>query len=808
MTTKTLLHRVARNTLVRNTSWQLGAEGGRLLIQGIAFVLISRALGPAGIGAFAGAVALVFLLVPFAGWGSAHVLIMHVARKPASFPTYWGNALLIILACGSLLTLVTVALAVLFVPTLPLGLVLTIAVAEFFFGKLSDTSAQAFRAFERMSGAAQQMMVEGVFRLIATVIFIATTPEPTAQGWAAWYLGATVLESLVGFARIWRHYGPPRPAPALIWNSLNDGWLFSVNQASASVYNNMDKTMLAELGTLEATGIYATAYRIIDMAFIPVKSLVFASYPRFFKAGATGISGSLALARRLLPFSIGSGVAISVGLFVCAPIMPYIFGHEYAAAIGAIRWLALIPLLRSLHNIAANTLTGAGHQGIRSAVQIGVAVANVLLNLWLIPRYSWVGAAWASLIADGALALVLWPIVWAIYRRARHTDGATPAQPSAAWAGVAAREGGAPDGVGDSPVVSIIVNNYNYGPYLKETIDSALRQTYPKTEVVVVDDGSTDASRAIITSYGDRIVAVLKENGGQSSAFNAGFARCRGDIVIFLDADDILLPHIVEQVAQVFQAQPAVAKVQYRLAVIDAEGTPVGLLKPAAHVPLPSGDLRQRVIRNFDDLPWQSTSGNAFAAWVLRQIFPVPEQAYPPPTGADYYVVHVATLFGTVVSLDEVGGYYRMHGLNNHHHSQMQLDRSYDIIRWIGVTHTYIQHYAKALGLAPSCAPYPPSVRLAAHRMASYKLDPLNHPIEGERLLRLFWRGVKASYRRDDLSPPVRLLFMIWFLAMLVAPKPLARWLAGKLFFPETRRQFTRLLRVFQRAQKLAPATR
>jgi glycosyltransferase involved in cell wall biosynthesis len=90
-----------------------------------------------------------------------------------------------------------------------------------------------------------------------------------------------------------------------------------------------------------------------------------------------------------------------------------------------------------------------------------------------------------------------------------------------------------------NPLVSIIINNYNYGRFVREAIDSGLNQTYSHKEVIVVDDGSTDDSREIIASYGNGITSVLKENGGQASAFNAGFAVSQGDIICFLDADDI-----------------------------------------------------------------------------------------------------------------------------------------------------------------------------------------------------------------------------------------------------------------------------
>jgi glycosyltransferase involved in cell wall biosynthesis len=89
-------------------------------------------------------------------------------------------------------------------------------------------------------------------------------------------------------------------------------------------------------------------------------------------------------------------------------------------------------------------------------------------------------------------------------------------------------------------LVSIIINNYNYDRFLAEAINSALNQTYPYTEVIVVDDGSTDNSRQIIAEYGDRIIPILQPNGKQASAFNNGFAHSKGEIIIFLDSDDYL----------------------------------------------------------------------------------------------------------------------------------------------------------------------------------------------------------------------------------------------------------------------------
>ena len=106
----------------------------------------------------------------------------------------------------------------------------------------------------------------------------------------------------------------------------------------------------------------------------------------------------------------------------------------------------------------------------------------------------------------------------------------------------------------DLPLVSILINNYNYGRFLTEAIDSAIAQTYSHIEIIVVDDGSTDNSHDIIASYGTKIVPIIKQNGGQASAFNTGFAASHGDIICFLDADDLFLPHKVTEIVKILTA--------------------------------------------------------------------------------------------------------------------------------------------------------------------------------------------------------------------------------------------------------------
>jgi glycosyltransferase involved in cell wall biosynthesis len=205
--------------------------------------------------------------------------------------------------------------------------------------------------------------------------------------------------------------------------------------------------------------------------------------------------------------------------------------------------------------------------------------------------------------------------------------------------------------------VSIVINNHNYGKYVGACIESALTQTYEKVEVIVSDDGSTDNSRAIIESYGSSIITSFKPNAGQGSALNAGFARSSGDLVIFLDADDLLWPTCVAEVVRHWR--PEMLKLHFNLAVIDAAGDPIGkvYLKP----PLPLGNLREQLLTQGTFVS-MGMSGNVFPRTFLNQIMPMPEVGWE--RGADTYLFNLAALSGLIGAIDEPLGGYRVHGNN------------------------------------------------------------------------------------------------------------------------------------------------
>jgi O-antigen/teichoic acid export membrane protein len=166
-----------------------------------------------------------------------------------------------------------------------------------------------------------------------------------------------------------------------------------------------------------ANGIYSMAYRVVNIATMPIMAIVSAAFPRFFREGAKGIAATVPMARALLRRTAVLGIGISAAMFFCAPLIPHLVGKSYAESVSALRWLCLIPFFRCFHLSAGDAISGAGHQKFRLLSQSFAATGNLLLNLYLVPRYSWHGAAWASLATDGTLGVTNWLAVIYLSKR-------------------------------------------------------------------------------------------------------------------------------------------------------------------------------------------------------------------------------------------------------------------------------------------------------------------------------------------------------------------------------------------------------
>ena len=243
------------------------------------------------------------------------------------------------------------------------------------------------------------------------------------------------------------------------------------------------------------------------------------------------------------------------------------------------------------------------------------------------------------------------------------------------------------------PRVSIVINNFNYARFLGDAIDSALAQTYENVEVIVVDDGSTDASRDVMAGYGERIIPVLKDNGGQGSAYNAGYASSTGDIVCFLDSDDTLLPETIDACIEGFR-DDAVVRVQWSLHVTDAAGHRSS--QTTTVEPPPDGRLLERVVRDGPLYDFNYHTNCAHHRGFLERVMPVPEAPYR--HGADVYLTTLAAAYGVVETLSNPYGTYRVHGDNNYAERALDDERLQDYVRRFEMNAAVLAEHLGRLG--------------------------------------------------------------------------------------------------------------
>ena len=414
--------------LRHQAAWLLSGSGAAILFQALYFLLMGRMLGAREYGAFVGVVALVNVLSQFSSLGMEMVLLRTIARDRAAFAATWSRALTVSASGFLLLLLAVLAYGHSFLPPALQQLLPYLALSDALFGKLTQLSSRALQGADLARWSAKLLALTNAARAgAATLLFLwaaNTHAHVSVLLWVRLYTVASLVVAAASFALVTRLLGRPRWA-RIGRSHLLEGLSFSFSSSAISVYNDIDKTLLVSHGMLAAAGIYAAAYRVVDVVSTPIVSLFAAASPRLFRQGAQqGPSGATRGARDLLRWAIPFGLVAAPLLALSAPALPRLFGHSFAASTTALRWLCLLPLLRGLHYAWGTAITACASQWLRTAAQAGAAGLNLGLNLWLIPRWGWQGAAAASLLTDGTLALSTFLILRVLVARNTHRAAA------------------------------------------------------------------------------------------------------------------------------------------------------------------------------------------------------------------------------------------------------------------------------------------------------------------------------------------------------------------------------------------------
>jgi O-antigen/teichoic acid export membrane protein len=416
---RTSLNKRLERPAVRNFAHMFVGNGVTTALQAAYFVIVARILGPFEFGKIAATSAVSMVLLPFAGAGFANILVMRSSRNPAVTGICFGNALFVTAVTSVLLTLLaTMVIVPLLGTASSVWLMSLLCLSEMFCAKQIETCGYVFVAKERFSVTSRFMVLQSAARVLAVCLF-AVVNKPLAFDWACWALASNFAVALYATRVALREVSGIGIDLALIRRELRNGLYFSVGISAKGFYTDADKAFLGRFASLEVVGMYASGFRVVQMALTPMRALASSSQAKFFQAGERGLAHSLRLAAKLaLPLGLFSVLA-AIGFLAAASSLPVLFGPAYASSVDVVRALCLLPLVLGAQTLVSDALTGAGHQGVRAAIQVIAALTACALNLVLIPTLGWKGAVIASYGSQMLLFVGLLGAAWFLSRERR-----------------------------------------------------------------------------------------------------------------------------------------------------------------------------------------------------------------------------------------------------------------------------------------------------------------------------------------------------------------------------------------------------
>ncbi|MFV2039181.1 MAG: lipopolysaccharide biosynthesis protein, partial [Acidimicrobiales bacterium] len=171
-----------------------------------------------------------------------------------------------------------------------------------------------------------------------------------------------------------------------------------------SLQTDGDKLLLASYGQTVATGLYAAAYRVVQLGLLPITAIVGATHHRFLENHPDERGEHLGRALVLSRLALVYGVVVGVGLVLVAPLLPWLVGSEFDESVEIVRWLAPLVVIRGLAIFPLNGLMGLGRTRLRTGLLLVSSIFSVGIYIWLIPQHSWRGAAVGTLAGEAALA--------------------------------------------------------------------------------------------------------------------------------------------------------------------------------------------------------------------------------------------------------------------------------------------------------------------------------------------------------------------------------------------------------------------
>lgn len=414
---------LARSYLASTSALMIGSAA-----QLVTFALLARGLGVEQFGLLITVTVATNIAAQLCGIGGTETLIRRVAPEPALYATALGHNLILIAGTGLVLTVGLAAALPRFVELSPDAAVnaaalLALILANVVLVRLILLAEQVFIARWQIGRANLVTIGFALGRTAAAALACGAFGVRTAADWAFWSAGAHTLMALTSLFAI-RGFGKPRWA--IMREEVRLGLYFTTPFVFRAVRQNADTLVLSLVASPEVVGAFNMARRIVETSILTVDALHRLIYPRLARASAAGYRAMVPMITRVTVAAVGLGVVTASGVWLIAPLMPWLFGKDFGGMIGDLRAMAFVLVLVVIHDIPAEVLGATARHGIRAALYnignlLGAAVSAALTYVYLLP-----GTFLALYLTEAALAAAFWTVLVILIRRSVPSDGPRP----------------------------------------------------------------------------------------------------------------------------------------------------------------------------------------------------------------------------------------------------------------------------------------------------------------------------------------------------------------------------------------------
>lgn len=409
--------------LVKDSIWPLIGRVVVALLQMLVFLVLTRRLGSSEFGRYMAVFSIAAMLYPFCGFGCSNILIRDVCQRHISVQDAWGRNIISNLVAGGVLVILGWMLLLLVLSKfVDVGVAVPILLAELVIIPLIADYSSIAQAQCDYVAVGNLAISQNIGRIIGAVFLFFGPKDLRVFCWGTF--GGLFLVYIAWFLYYAGKCGLPT------WNCLRmpnwtDGIYFSIGQASKTIYSDMGKPLLARFVSLDVSGVFSAASRIVSIGLIPVQSVMLAAYSRFFGVGNRERHVLESFRRQVASRAWPIGLVSSLGVFGMAGFVPNLLGGEYQNAVVSIRLLAVLPFLQSLYSTYGDAVTGAGFQRLRSLIQLSMVGIALVLNLILLPKWGSIGAILVVIVSECLIGLSYYMIyVYFVQKRRSCAAGA------------------------------------------------------------------------------------------------------------------------------------------------------------------------------------------------------------------------------------------------------------------------------------------------------------------------------------------------------------------------------------------------